>query len=216
MDAGGGEWMTSFISWLQDLEGHTALAVLLGVLGLCGLGLPVPEDIILISGGLLASMEKFSLTTAIVSGLIGVMSGDTVIFLLGRRYGQGVFELKPVRRMISAQRVADAQARVQANARWVCFVARFLPGLRTPIYLTAGAMQIPLRTFLTQDGTAALLSVPLWVVLGYVFGSNLDTAIEWAHRFQLGILAAIGIAILGYTLYRRARRRNPRKVDDRS
>lgn len=60
-------------------------------------------------------------------------------------------------------------------SNWVLFVARFLPGLRSPIFLTAGmTRRIPFWRFLLLDGLAALISVPVWVYLGYFGAYNRD------------------------------------------
>ena len=39
-------------------------------------------------------------------------------------------------------------------------LARFMPGLRAPIYFTAGTVGVKFHTFLFYDGLAALVSVP--------------------------------------------------------
>jgi membrane protein DedA with SNARE-associated domain len=195
----------AFVTWLRDLDGTTAFLAVLGVLALCGLGLPMPEDVILITTGFLSSLGKFPLWVGIVTGMIGVLSGDAVLFFLGRRYGDGVFQLAWVRRVVRPERVEDAKARVQANARFICFVARFLPGLRSPIYLVAGAMGIPPRTYLMQDTFAASVSVPVWVVLGWYFGSEIEHALLVARDFQKWLLLGVGVAIAVFLLWHRKR-----------
>lgn len=195
-----------FIEALRTMDGGTAYLVVLGTLGLCGLGLPMPEDIILISAGFLAAMGKFSLFAAIAAGMVGVLMGDAVLFFLGRRYGQEAFQLPFIRRIMPPERVAMAQQRVQENARFICFIARFLPGLRSPIYLTAGAMQIPPSTYIMQDGLAAAISVPFWVVVGWYFGDRIEAALEWAASVQMyiGVVVLLAIAIYVWRRWRAA------------
>lgn len=195
------------IRTLRDMEPRTAFLSVLGVLLLCGLGLPMPEDIILITAGYLASLGKFSLATAIGLGMAGVLSGDAVLFFLGRRYGDNVFRLGVVRRMMSEEKLEEAKERVRRNGGAICFVARFLPGLRSPIYLMAGAMGIPPRTYLVQDGLAASISVPVWVVAGWYFGEQIEGALLWARQFQTFLLGAIVIGAVAYGIvqWRKAR-----------
>ena len=61
-------WVHATVEALRAMSGGQALWVVLGLLGLCGLGLPMPEDIILISAGYLVSLGKFSMSTAIAAG----------------------------------------------------------------------------------------------------------------------------------------------------
>ena len=84
------------------------------VLVLCGFGLPMPEDVILVTGGVLAWLESdLDLATAsgmirdrgllvmIAVGLAGILAGDSVIFLAGRRFGVRVADFRPLRRLIT-------------------------------------------------------------------------------------------------------------------
>ncbi len=201
MAAEGGWLIDGFITWLRDLDGTTAYFTLLGVLGLCGLGVPIPEDIILISAGFLVSLGKFGLPEAVVAGMVGVLSGDAVLFFVGRRYGRQVFELPWVRRLFPPALQKQAEIRVQENARFICFVARFLPGLRSPIYLTAGALGIPPRTYILQDGLAASISVPVWVGMGWYFGEEIAAALEMARDGQLVVVPLFVLAILAYVVW---------------
>ncbi len=69
-------------------------------------------------------------------------------------------------------------------------IARFLPGLRAPTYFTVGHSRLPYWEFLLFDGAAALISAPLWVCLGFYFGSDIEAAARHAPRFGHYILAA--------------------------
>lgn len=202
-----------FITTLRDMDGNTALLSLMAVLGLCGLGLPVPEDIVLITAGFLASLGKFHVVTAVVLGMVGVLSGDAMLFFLGRWYGEGVFQLKWVRRIVKPSAIKAAKERVQDNARFICFIARFLPGLRSPIYLMAGAMGIKPSTYILQDGLAASISVPVWVVMGWYFGGEIEQAMLMMRDFQRGLLVVAAVAIVAYVLYKRRQRKKAEAED---
>jgi membrane protein DedA with SNARE-associated domain len=84
----------------------------------------------------------------------------------------------------------------------ILFVARFLPGLRAPIFITAGiSRKVSLLKFLTMDGSAALISVPIWVYAGYYFAHDLDELVEWIHHsevFVAGVVIAIAMVWLIY------------------
>lgn len=209
MDGHDGWLIEWFITTLREMSPHTAFLAVAGVLALCGLGLPVPEDIVLITAGFLASpgLAKFPLWVAIALGMGGVLSGDAVLFFLGRRYGEEAFRLRWIARLVSEEQVGKARERVQANARFVCFIARFLPGLRSPIYLMAGAMGIPPRTYISQDLFAASISVPVWVVLGWYFGAEIEQALLVAKDFQRALLGGALVVVVAYLAYKRRQRR---------
>lgn len=190
----------SILAFFTSLSGTTAYLSIFGILLACGLGLPIPEDITLIAAGILAGSGKIHVTGAYVVGYLGVLIGDAFLFFLGRKYGRAVFEWPLFKKLFTPERVEKAEGRIQKNANAVCFIARFLPGLRAPIYLTAGVLKVKPSIFLFQDGLAALLSVPIWIYLGQWAGENSDLALEKAKEFHLYIFAFIFVFILFYFL----------------
>lgn len=190
--------INSLVVFLTGLTGLTAYAVILGLLLICGLGVPIPEDITLVSAGLLAGMGNISLFGALIAGFVGVMIGDAFLFTMGRIYGRRVFQLPVFRSIFTPARIALAEEKILANSQFICFTARFLPGLRSPIYLTAGILGVRPIIFYGLDGFAALISVPVWVVMGWWFGQNIDAALEFARSMQKWVLLGVVVLILSY------------------
>lgn len=204
--------MSSFkeflITSLSQLDGWTAYSAIIGLLLICGLGVPLPEDITLIAAGIMASpaVGAISLWGAILAGLFGVLAGDAFLYTLGRIYGRRAFTLPIIRSIMTPQRIALAEKKILRNSHFICFTARFLPGLRSPVFLTAGIMGVRPIVFYALDGFAALISVPVIVLIGHFVGENLDHAMKIAERLQMGILVALVVLIVGYVLWRRHRK----------
>jgi len=192
---------TKLIAFFSGFSGLTAYGAILGVLFACGLGVPIPEDITLLAAGILAALGKISLAGAIIAGFVGVMIGDTFLFLLGRKLGRRVFSLPGFRVVFTESRIKMAEDKILNNSKFICFTARFIPGLRAPIFLTSGIMGVRPIIFFGLDGFAALISVPFWVVVGWWFGKNMDTAISKAKEFQIFILIFVAVLIVGYFIY---------------
>jgi membrane protein DedA with SNARE-associated domain len=187
---------------------HIGYAFVFLILLLCGFGLPMPEDVILVTGGVLAWLasdhEKVSLAALlkdrgllamIAVGLGGILAGDTCIFLAGRRFGHRVADFRPLRRVITPEKLEIVEKKVRTRGYIVVVFARFLPGLRAPTFFTVGHARMPLWEFLLFDGAAALVSAPLWVCLGFWFGSDLEQAARVAARFGHYILIASGVIL---------------------
>lgn len=191
------------ILFLSGFSGFTAYGAIFVSLLISGLGLPIPEDITLVSAGLLAALGKISLAGALGAGFVGVLIGDTFLFFLGRNLGTRVFNLPGIKYVFTKKRTQMARQKVINNSKMVCFVARFLPGLRAPIYLTAGIMGVRPLVFFSLDGLAALLSVPLWVMLGWWFGHNIDDALHRLAQIQGYIFAALGLFIVIYIVVKK-------------
>ncbi|MGE3683955.1 MAG: DedA family protein [Bdellovibrionales bacterium] len=196
----------TLILYISQLQGVPAYATIVGLLLICGLGVPLPEDITLIAAGMLAALDSISLWGAIVAGLFGVLAGDAFLYTVGRIYGRRAFSLPLIRTIMTPKRIAMAERKIIRNSHFICFTARFLPGLRSPIFLMAGIMGVRPLVFYGLDGFAALISVPVWVYVGYWLGQNLDEAFRLAEKIQLSVAIAVLFLIAGYIGWRRWRK----------
>lgn len=193
---------------------HVGWAFVFVVLVFCGFGLPLPEDIVLVTGGVLAwlasDLHVATLSTMfrdegflamVAVGLAGILAGDSTIYLLGRRFGVRVAEIRPLRRIVSPEKLEQVEKKIRRYGNVVVMIARFLPGLRAPTFFTVGHARMPFWEFLLFDGAAALVSAPLWVAVGFYFGSDIQEAAHAAKRFGHYILAA-ALAVVGALLVR--------------
>jgi len=191
------------------------------VLLLCGFGLPMPEDVVLVTGGVLAwlssDLEQASvagmvrdpgLVAMVFVGLAGILAGDSVIFLAGRRFGHRVADFRPLRRIITPEKLELVEKKVRTRGNVMVMFARFLPGLRAPTYFTVGHARMPYWKFLLFDGTAALVSAPLWVCVGFWFGSDLEEAArvgrQFSHYILLGVAVVLAALVFRWVQARRA------------
>jgi len=190
---------------------HVGYGVVFLILLLCGFGLPMPEDIVLVTGGVLAwfaselSHATFAgmirdrgFLTMVLVGLAGILAGDSVIFMAGRRYGARVADFRPLRRIITPEKLQLVERKIRTRGNVVVLFARFLPGLRAPTFFTVGHARMPYWEFLLFDGVAALVSAPLWVCVGFWFGSDLHAAARVAARFSNYILLGVAVVIVAF------------------
>jgi membrane protein DedA with SNARE-associated domain len=198
----------SLLTTLSGLQGTTAYCAIVGLLLICGLGVPIPEDITLIGAGILASpaVGSIKLWGAIGAGFVGVMAGDAFLYNLGRIYGRKAFQLPLIRTIMTPRRIALAERKIIRNSHFICFTARFLPGLRSPVFLTSGIMGVRPLVFYGLDGFAAMISVPLWIFVGHWVGENLDMALKVAERIQLSLAFVILFIVAAYVGWRRWRK----------
>jgi membrane protein DedA with SNARE-associated domain len=183
--------------------GYIAVFVMLLI---CGFGVPVPEDVTLVTGGVIAGLGYADPHVMFAVGMAGVLVGDGLIFTLGRVYGQRLQTLPGFRKVLTPERFEKAAQLFQKYGKWVMFVARFLPGLRTPVFFSAGmSRRVSFGTWFVMDGFAALISVPIWVYLGYFGALNRDWMFSVLRQFQVGIfiLLGIGAVVLGVIWWRR-------------
>lgn len=176
---------------------------------LCGLGLPSPEEVALIGAGILLhnGQVEFIKITLVCSSAI--LIGDTIPYVLGRRYGLGALKSKWVAKVLHPERFAALERRFAAHGNQAVFTCRFLPGLRIPGYFVAGTMKMSYWRFLLLDTLGVLVSVPASIYLGKLFGEQIDVlkdrVRELHHWLFFAVIALILIVVGRAWLKRRER-----------
>jgi membrane protein DedA with SNARE-associated domain len=181
---------------------HFTYLGLFVVLLLCGMGLPMPEDIALLAGGFLVhrGVTRYSITLAVA--LLGVVAGDNSLFFLGRRFGTGLVSYFGLNRPNSKAQIDRIRAFMHRHGHRAIFYARFLAGLRALIYLTAGSFGVTPLRFLAYDLLGALISVPIVVSIGYLFGGQLEVIVHYIGGFEhlLWVVVVLSLAVYGMRL----------------
>ena len=187
-------------------NGYVAVFIALMI---CGAGLQLPEDITLVAGGVIAGLGYANVHAMVALAMFGVLLGDSAIFLLGHHYGARILQWRFVARVLTPQRYVKVQEKFDQYGNRMLFFARFLPGMRTTVYLTAGTThRVSFLRFLLIDTLAALISVPFWVYLGFFGADNHEWLVTWLPRGQSSLWVLVGILLLTVlVLWWRHRRR---------
>jgi membrane protein DedA with SNARE-associated domain len=187
------EILTTLIGFFQSY-GYSAV---FGVLILCGFGLPIPEDITLISGGVISALGKTNVHIMFFVGMVGVLIGDSAVFLLGYFNGESIQKNRFVAKFLTQERYEKVQTQFEKYGKWVIFMARFMPGLRMPIYLSAGiSKKVSFLRFFLTDFFASAISVPIWVYMGFYLADNFNILLSYMHNAQAIILSIVGAFLL--------------------
>lgn len=199
--------MTDPFTFVTSIEGHLAYAAIFGMLLLCGLGLPVPEDMTLLAAGYLSHQQVVHFVPAVLVSMVAVLGGDSMIYGFGRWLGPNVYNSRIGKLVLTKRRRARVEKVLNRYGDRVVFMARFMPGLRAPVYLLVGSFRMAYWRFLALDAVAALVSVPLWVFLGQYFGQQIDQVIKWVKHTEttMGLVLLLVIGIVAYILVRRHR-----------
>jgi membrane protein DedA with SNARE-associated domain len=190
------------------IEHFTYLGLFL-VLFAAGLGLPIPEEVPILAGGVLAQQEVVRWWIALPVCLAGVLAGDTALYWIGRHWGDKILDWRPVRRVLSYAREEALKAGYRKHGVKIVFLARHVMGLRAAAFLTAGIAGVPFWRFLAVDSVAALIGVPIGFGLAFLFTDHLERTLEDVRRVErwLVLYAMVGLAAwLAWLAWRQNRR----------
>lgn len=180
---------------------------------LSAVGLPLPEEVTLVSIGILAYMganpDKYPPpfpgapfvhpTTAAIVAFFAVYCSDFLIYGIGRFFGNRVFEWGPIKKVITTEARIKIQEWTKKYGSLACGIFRFTPGIRFPGHLACGMVKFPAWKFGLVDGIAALISVPTQILILAHYGEPILGALK---KFKFVFLVILAIACVFY-VYRK-------------
>ena len=165
------------------------------VLFLCGLGLPLPEEVALIGSGILLHQGQVEAVPIILVCSAAILLGDSIPFWLGRHYGLAALRARWVAKILHPERFAALERRFAEKGNWAIFTCRFLPGLRIPGYFVAGTLGMSYSRFMLLDALGVVISVPASILVAAWVGGTFEEISRKVHGLNLWLLFAV-ISIL--------------------
>jgi len=150
----------------------------------------LPSESAIITAGVFAAATGPGpdLLPIIAAAAAGAMIGDHLMYAVGRRYGTRVISRVPE---TGRQQRAFSWARdaLMRRGGMALVVARYVPGGRTAVTLTTGAIGLPLKTFVRYDGLAAVSWAVYCTLVGYLGG------VAFEQNPLYGVLLGLGLAL---------------------
>jgi len=192
--------------WIFLQDGSIVYLALFLMLLAGSVGMPIPEDIPLIFGGILVQQGTAKLGLVFIVCYTGIIVGDLIIYYAGRKVGPALFNRKWFRLSLPPERIEKIKIQLEKRSVLMIFIARHLFYLRTVTFLTCGAVKMKFTHFLAADAIAALISAPLMIGLGYLAAENYQTILEWINRLKYFLILPLSIAgLLVYLWFRKKR-----------
>lgn len=158
------------------------------------LDLVVPGEVGMVVGGAAAARTSVSPWVLVLVGSIGAVLGDSLSYLVGRRWGMSLVRRWGWLRRRIEPRFHRAHAYFERRGGWAVFAARWVGALRAVVPVVAGTSEMSYRRFLSWDAAAAVLWVTTTVWLGATLGDDIAEVVD---RIGTGIsLAVVGVIVL--------------------
>lgn len=163
----------------------------------------VPSETLVVTAGVFAAHGAPSLPLVVAAAALGAFTGDHVSYLLGGTAGARLTgRLRPGSRKGAA--LAWARDVLAVRGGTIIVVCRYIPGARTAVTLTAGAVRHPWRSFATFDAIAAVSWGAYSATVGYLGGAAFED--DPLKGVLLGLGLAVGVTA-AVEVVRHARRR---------
>lgn len=178
------------------------LGVFLGIIG-TGAGLPVPEELPIVLGGAIASSGAARWWIMLPICIVGVIVGDSILYGIGRLWGPRLLQYNWVKtKLLPPARLEAIERNFDHYGIRILLFARLTPGIRAPIFFTAGLTKLSVTRFLIADGIYAIPGVSLLFFLGYWFTEGIISLIEDVEHVKYIIIIVLIIGVVGYMIYK--------------
>jgi membrane protein DedA with SNARE-associated domain len=173
-----------------------------------GIGIPpCPEEAGIVYAASLTARPEVRWWFALPAASLGILCADVVLYGVGRFWGRRLFEYRWAQRLVKPERRQRFEARFHDHGIKVLITARFLPPLRTGVFIVAGAVRYSFLRFLIADGIYVVVGVPLF----FFTGAGIVHVLRQAGGHWLVYLAAAAAGVyLLYRYYRHLRERELR------
>jgi len=192
--------MEAVFTWISTY-GYAAIFLLL-MLGV--VGLPVPDETLLVFCGALIARGNLHPVNAFFAAAAGSWCGITLSYVIGRTLGLGFVHRFGKYFHISEERLALVHVWFDRIGHWALLVGYFIAGVRHFTAILAGTSKLEYRSFAAYAYTGAILWVTTFLTLGYYVGENWKQIAEVLHRYVgVASIAVIAAAIIYFVLRRR-------------
>jgi undecaprenyl-diphosphatase len=204
-------------NWLEGLGGlpsstiYLLIAVLVAAETGLVIGLFLPGEPLLLFAGFLASVDTLDIGPTIAILAAAALAGDSLAYLLGRRYGPRIRGAR-LGRWIGEARWERADALLNRYGGRAVFLGRWIAFARTLVPSLAGMSRLPYGRFLAWNVAAVLSYVPVSVLLGYGAGRSYA---EMEHTLgrATGAVTLLAFGVAGLLIAGRWLGRRPNPAD---
>lgn len=189
-------------AWIGDYGAFAIFAaMMLGIVGL-----PVPDETILVFCGYMISQGKMGLASTVAGGILGSFSGITLSYYLGKTLGYGLLHKYGRWIHVSDEMLARIHRWFEHMGAWTLTFGYYIAGVRHFTAFVAGASKLEFHRFALFAYSGAIVWVLTFVTLGYYLGEKWQTVWEAAHRHMdlAGLFLLLAVAAVALIKWRRS------------
>jgi len=194
--------MEAVFAWITTYGyGAVFLLLMLGIVGL-----PIPDETILVFCGYLISKGTLHPIPAWLCAVAGSWCGISLSYTIGRTLGLGVVHKWGKYLHITEERLNNVHKWFDRIGHWALFFGYYIAGVRHFSAIVAGTSRLAFPAFMAYAWSGGLLWVSTFLTLGYFMGEKWQEIAELIHHYILYFsIAVLAIVVCYYFLQRRKR-----------
>lgn len=185
------------VDMLTDSVGQFGYLALFFMLWLGIVGMPIPDEVIVLSAGVLTATGVLQVVPAFIATYLGVVSGLSLGYVLGRTVGAPALNWIGRKKGMNKY-VARAQALLERYGSYALCISYFLPVVRHVVPYLVGIGKMTFRRYALFSYTTGLVWTLILFVIGHITGNNIAYLDAHLGIVTTGMAAGIvAVALIG-------------------
>ncbi|MGE7869149.1 DedA family protein [Bacillus paramycoides] len=166
-------------------------------------GMPIPDEMIVMSGGFVSSLGVLSVIPSFVLTYLGVVSGLSLGYILGKVFGAKV--LHKLMRKKKAKYLIKSQEMVEKYGHYALVTSYFIPVVRHIVPYLVGMNNMRFKTYALYSYTTGFVWTLVYFVLGSLFGQHIESIVAVAIEYGAYFGGIVFVVVCATYLYRQKR-----------
>ena len=186
---------------IELIRNHRYLAMF-GILLISAMGVPIPEEPILIASGLAVGWGQANFWGASLACVLGIVAGDVFVYTMGRHCAHWFLKIPPFRWVFPPHRQEKIRLLYEKHGNKTVFIGRFIPAVRFGVFVFAGQHRMHFGRFLALDIPGAMIQGPATILVAVIAAKQLgdpDQAVvlakSWLNEGYIWLYSGIGILL---------------------
>jgi membrane protein DedA with SNARE-associated domain len=189
---------------VPDFELIRDLLIAFGLFVGAGFGLPVPEELAMVGAGLwtASKADAYPLYRWLMLPvcIVGVIIADVLLYSVGRFFGTRLLESSWFSRMVTREKRERIERNFDHYGVNILLFGRLLPGIRSPLFITAGTMRLPVSRFVMADALGAVVGNSILFFLAFWFGDQFKELVNRVEARAQPLIIVLSIVAVGVFL----------------
>jgi membrane-associated protein len=202
---------SELLDWISQY-GYFALFFFLW-LGI--VGMPIPDEVVVMTGGMVSSLQILQTVPSFLLTYLGVISGLSIGYGIGRIWGANVYNKLGKKNKYQKYLNRSEQLLTKYGSFALC-ISYFLPIVRHVLPYLAGSYQMPFIKYSLFSYTTGLVWTAIYFYIGYQFGDSIDFIAKFSRDGGYILLLTIIVILFAFQIFRALSRRRKSNRGDKN